>query len=246
MTKPFLILQLRANDLAAQSEFDAFLRYGGIDPANTHRVRMESEPLPEIDPTNYAGIIVGGGPWNVSDANEKKSETQKAAEAWLNNLLQTIIETDTPYLGACYGFGALVDVLGGTVSKERYAEDVEALTIKLTQDAQEDPLLQGIPTEFRAFAGHKESCQEPIEGVTLLASSDTCPFHMIRVKQNVYATQFHPELDVEGICERIDIYKNAGYFPPEKAEPLKAAAQTESVTVPMQIMKRFVELYQNR
>jgi GMP synthase (glutamine-hydrolysing) len=40
------------------------------------------------------------------------------------------------------------------------------------------------------------------------------------VGDNVYATPFHPELDA-GICTRIDVYKNNGYFAPESAETLK-------------------------
>ena len=54
-----------------------------------------------------------------------------------------------------------------------------------------------------------------------LATSAACPVQAFRVGQNVYATQFHPELDLEGICTRIEVYKNAGYFDPSEAETLK-------------------------
>ena len=48
---------------------------------------------------------------------------------------------------------------------------------------------------------------------------------MFRIKENLYATQFHPELDAEGLVTRIDIYRHAGYFPPESAEELMADAR---------------------
>ena len=51
-----------------------------------------------------------------------------------------------------------------------------------------------------------------------LAGSPTCPVQMFRVRQNLYATQFHPELDVPGLLTRISVYRNAGYFPPEEAD----------------------------
>ena len=66
---------------------------------------------------------------------------------------------------------------------------------------------------------------------------------MFRIKQNLYATQFHPELDAEGLVTRIDIYRHAGYFPPESAEELMAAARNFTVTAPMTILKNFVARY---
>ena len=61
---------------------------------------------------------------------------------------------------------------------------------------------------------------------------------------NVYATQFHPELDVEGLCLRIDIYRHHGYFdPPEEAEELMRMARAAVVTEPPRLLARFVELY---
>lgn len=241
--KPFLILQLRAHDLAADGELEAFVRYGGLTDNQVRRIRMESEDLPVIDLEDYSAVIVGGGPWNVSDPQEKKTDVQLEAEAWLSGILDQIVERDFPYLGACYGLGLLAQRNGALVSKEQYSEGVEALTINLRPEAQADPLLAGLPQDFRAFAGHKEACQELPTGAVWLASSVNCPYHMIRLGQNVYATQFHPELDAQGICDRIDVYKNAGYFPPEEAETLKASAHKENLTVPTEILKRFVERY---
>jgi len=66
---------------------------------------------------------------------------------------------------------------------------------------------------------------------------------MFRIQENIYATQFHPELDVEGITLRINIYKHAGYFPPEDAQELIETVRQEEITVPMMILKRFVDKY---
>ena len=66
--------------------------------------------------------------------------------------------------------------------------------------------------------------------VVCLASSPDCPVQAFRVGANTYATQFHPELDLEGICTRIDVYKNHGYFAPESAESLKAACTTTIIS----------------
>jgi GMP synthase (glutamine-hydrolysing) len=64
-----------------------------------------------------------------------------------------------------------------------------------------------------------------------------------RVGQNVYATQFHPELDVPGLQTRIDVYKHAGYFHPDTADDLKAEVATTAVVDPPRLVRRFVELF---
>ena len=113
----------------------------------------------------------------------------------------------------------------------------------VTEEGQNDPLLEGLPKKFRALAGHKEACDETPPGAVLLASSDTCPVHMFRLKNNVYATQFHPEADAEAFIVRINTYKNYGYFSPDAAEELKKKVEKEKAPVPQEILRRFVERY---
>jgi len=242
--KPFLILQLRPEDVVSDNEFEAMLSYGGLAENEVRRVRLEQGNIPQINIEDYSAVLMGGGPFNFSDSEEEKSVEQKEAEGVLHALLTEIIEKDIPYLGACCGISALALCCnGGVVSKEKYAEGAGGVTIKLTEEGLADPLLAGLPGEFRAFGGHKESCQELPEGAVLLASSDACPIQMIRVKNNVYGAQFHPELAVEGMAVRIDAYKHKGYFLPEEAEALLAETQKEKVFVPMEILKRFVLRY---
>jgi GMP synthase (glutamine-hydrolysing) len=80
-------------------------------------------------------------------------------------------------------------------------------------------------------------------GAVLLACTDTCPVHAFRIGRNVYATQFHPELDAVAICDRIDAYSAHGYYEPHEQEHLKAAAREAMVTEPVRLLARFVELY---
>ncbi len=242
--KKFLVLQLRPEDEASDDEFRAFLEFGGLSKDEVRRIRIEKTGIPDdVSLDDYSGVIVGGGPSNVSDAQEKKSEQQKKFEADLYKLLDEVVEKDFPFMGACYGVGILSSHLGACVSKEKYGEGVGAVTVRVNQEGKKDDLLKGLPEEFRAFVGHKEACQGVPESGALLASSDTCPVQMYRVKNNIYATQFHPELDVEGIITRIKVYKNAGYFPPEDAQKIIDEAKQETVEIPKQILERFVQKY---
>ena len=244
--KPFLLLQLRPIDLASNNEFEAFLKYGGLSPQNLHRVRMEQEGIPDIHIENYSGIIIGGGPSNVSDKESLKSIYQKRFESQLNHILHEVFLNDFPFLGTCYGIGALATYQKAEVSKERYSENVGPLKIKLTQEGYHDPLTSSLPKEFMAYGGHKEACQELPLGATLLASSDNCPIQMIRFKKNIYGTQFHTELDLEGILLRINVYKDHGYFSPDEAVKIIEESKYHKVTYPMTILKNFVAIYSSR
>jgi GMP synthase (glutamine-hydrolysing) len=150
---------------------------------------------------------------------------------------------DVPFLGCCYGIGVLAHHLGAPVTKDRYAEPVGPTQCSLTSDAASDPLLDGVPQSFTAFVGHKEAVQSLPAGCVHLVSSEPCPFQMIRHGENVYATQFHPELDSNGLEVRINIYKNRGYFAPEEADALIAQGHATPVHMPEVILKRFVDRY---
>ena len=229
--------------MASDQEFLAFLQYGGLERQDVYRIRMEKEGIPEINLNDYSGIIIGGGPSNVSDNEENKYDYQQRFEVDLNRLFDEVFAADFPILGTCYGIGALNKYQGGVVSKEKYSEGVGGLEIELTEAGKRDRLLAGIPVKFMAFGGHKEACQSIPSNATVLAKSDNCPIQMIRFGQNMYATQFHTELDEEGIALRINIYKNYGYFSPEDAETLIRNVKYYNVTIPGRILKQFIERY---
>ena len=239
---PFLLLASRAEDAAADDEYAAYLRYGGLAPSELHRIRLEAAPLPGLDLADYSGIIIGGSPFTSSDPPEHKSAVQHRVERELAGLLDTVVEQDFPFLGACYGVGTLGTHQGAVIDRT-FGEPLGGVQIELTDAGLADPVLQGLPSTFTAFTGHKEACTALPAHAILLARSAACPVQMFRIKQNLYATQFHPELDVEGLVTRIDIYRNAGYFPPESAEELMASARTFTVTEPTNILKNFVTRY---
>jgi GMP synthase (glutamine-hydrolysing) len=240
--KPFLLLASRAEDEAADDEYAAFLRVTGLLPEQLHRVRMEARPLPPIDLDDYAGVFVGGGPFDSSDPEERKSSTQRRVEAELRPLLDEIVARDFPFLGACYGIGTLGVHQGGVIDRT-YAEPIGAVPVSLTAAGVADPVLAGMPEKFDAFVGHKEACRVLPPSAVLLAGSPACPVQMFRIKTNLYATQFHPELDVAGIVTRVRIYQNAGYFPPAELGNLVDRLQTAVVTEPPRILANFVARY---
>ncbi|WP_422391314.1 glutamine amidotransferase [Arthrobacter sp. N1] len=243
--KPFLLLATRAEDFAADAEYRSFLRFGGLAEGELRRIRLESGPMPELDLADYSGIFLGGSPFNSSDSEESKSAVQVRVEHELGALLDRVVPQDFPFLGACYGVGTLGRHQGAVVDTT-YAEPIGSVEITLTDGGAADPLLAGLPPSFAAYVGHKEACAALPSSAVLLASSPTCPVQMFRVGQNVYATQFHPELDVEALVGRISTYRHAGYFPPEQADEYMERARATVVDQPEAILRAFVSRYARR
>jgi GMP synthase (glutamine-hydrolysing) len=240
--KSLLLLATRAEDAAADNEYEAFLGFAGLSEGELRRVRLEQRPLGDIELRDWAGILVGGSPFNYTEPDERKSPVQRRVEADLLGLLDRVVSENFPFLGACYGIGLLGHHEGAAVDR-RYAEPVGCAEVTLTPEGRRDPLLGVLPETFGAFVGHKEAISALPGHATLLASSAGCPVQAFRIGANVYATQFHPELDSDGLSTRIDVYKHAGYFEPDQAEELKALAYRSDVTHPPAVLRRFVEIY---
>ena len=240
--KPFLLLATRAEDDAAAEEYAAYLRFGVLEPEQLHRLRLEAGPMPPLNLDSYSGIIISGSPFNSSDPDSTKSAVQLRVERELGELLNDVVQRDFPLLGACYGVGTLGRHQGGTVDRQ-FGEPISAVEIKLTADGRLDPLLEGVPDSFTAFVGHKEAISVLPPAAVNLAGSPTCPVQMFRIKENLYATQFHPELDVPGLLTRISVYRDAGYFPPAEADAVRFAVRHADVAVPPLVLRNFVRRY---
>jgi GMP synthase (glutamine-hydrolysing) len=240
--KPFLLLSSRAEDLAAEEEHAAFCRCMGIAPERLQRHRLEAASLPRLDLDAYAGLLTGGSPFNSSDPEHEKSAVQRRVERELGALLDDVVARDFPFFGACYGIGTLGVHQGGVVDRT-FGEPVSCVPIVLTTAGQADPVLDGVPEVFDALVGHKEACRVLPPSAVLLATSAACPVQMFRIGRNVYATQFHPELDVAGVVTRARVYQHAGYFPPAELEELIARLRTAVVSEPGRMLANFVARY---
>lgn len=237
-----MLLATRAEDVPADEEYALFLRESGLDEAMLRRVRLEAAPMPRFDLDEISGFLVGGSPYNASDPLDRKSAAQRRVESEFAVLLNEVVARDVPFLGACYGVGTVGVHIGATIDR-RHSEPISIADVSLTEDGRRDPLLDGVPDDFAAFVGHKEAVSALPPAATLLATSPGAPVQMFRVGENVYATQFHPELDVDGITTRIHAYASYGYFAAHELDATLAAVRRVEVTEPGRILRNFVARY---
>jgi GMP synthase (glutamine-hydrolysing) len=240
--QPFVLLATRAEDAPADEEYELFLRFTGLEERMLRRIRLEAGAMPPLDLDEISGVFVGGSPFNASDPAARKSATQRRVESEMSALLDRVVARDVPFLGACYGVGTL-GVHQGAVVDRAHAEPISVVPVTLTEAGVADPLFAGMPRTFGAFVGHKEAVRTLPPNLVRLAGSPGCPVQAFRVGRNVYATQFHPELDVAGISTRIRAYADYGYFADGELDLTLSAVRAAPVTEPARMLRTFAERY---
>ncbi|MBD3689831.1 glutamine amidotransferase [Nanchangia anserum] len=240
--KPFLLISTRSQPEILASEYDVFQRFTGLEPSRLIHYHLDRDPLVTFAPDRWAGIILCGSPYNSLKPEGEKDPVQIRVEADISRLLDQLVPIDFPFLGVCYGVGTLLAHQGGVVS-QRYAEEISAPEISLTDEGRADPLMQGLPQAFRAYVGHTEAAETLPESAVLLASSPSCPIQLFRVGHNMYGTQFHPELDWPALYIRILEYASAGYYPPTEQRRIIESCEAANVGHVHRILANFVKIY---
>lgn len=242
--RPFLLITTRPEDDVVSVEREAFLRFTGLAEEDLRWLRIEQEDAPELRAEELSGVILGGSPFTTSDPADEKSEAQNRAESALKLVLDQVIAQDIPFFGACYGVGTL-GVHQGALVDRTYGESVAAITVSLTEEGLEDPLLRqsGVPQSFLALVGHKEAVTALPEHATVLVSGQKCPVQMFRVGTRQYATQFHPELDVPGLLERLSHYRHHGYVDPAEYDATVARIGELEAPEPAKLLRGFATLF---
>ncbi len=140
--------------------------------------------LEEIKSLSPKGIILSGGPASIYAAESPKIDPQ-------------IFNLGIPVLGICYGMHFMVDALGGSVkgaSKREYG------FASLTFDSQSF-LFKGVTPMTQTWMSHGDSIDHLPSGFTAIGQTDNTPIAAAEnTKRQLYAVQFHPEVEhsIEG------------------------------------------------
>lgn len=240
--QPFLLITTRDDDDVAAGEYASYCTLTGLEGEDLEWIRADQAPLEKIDLARFSGIILAGSPFTVSEPAERKSAVELRVERELSELLDEVVARDVPFLGVCYGVGTIGSHQGATVDKF-YGESSQAVRITLSVAGLEDPLFRELPPEFEAYVGHKEAINDVPPHLVVLASSPNCPVQAFRVGENVYATQFHPELDTAAMAARVEAYSQHGYFEPEAMGRILHGVAEADVRASHLVLGRFIEQY---
>ena len=269
---PFLLIQTRPDTEVAEDELRTTTDLGEFAPGQLRSLRLdqvlsgqsvdtgplEDSPLADqhapdstlAAPTfdwdtildGHSGIILVGSPFNSSDPEEEKSEIQLRVELELRRMLDAAVARDYPLFGACYGVGTLGLHQGAEVDRT-YGEVAGPVRIEVTPEGREDPVLAGVAASFYGYVGHKEAVRTLPPHAQLLATGQDCPVQMFRIGQNMYATQFHPELTARSLLYRLSVYDRHGYFDPEDFDSVLRRVEEHPVTEPPKMLVNFKNRY---
>lgn len=168
-------------------------------------------PTPQELPTEYDRLILGGSGelYVVSDPDKpdlRVAALKKNFYPWLKEVLAL----DFPTLGTCFGFQLILDCLGYPLTNELAYRETGILPITLTLAGKNSELFKKIDSPFFAVLGHRDSLPPgKYLGIEVLATSERC-IQAFRYRRNIYGTQFHSELDEEGLAVRLAMYPSYG------------------------------------
>lgn len=136
------------------------------------------KPLEEILKKNPKGIIFTGGPANVT-AEDAPSIDER------------IFDAGVPILGICYGMQLMAHMLGGSVTKGTAREYGRTMT-ELHDDSV---MFKGI-SSGDSWMSHTYLVDKLPEGFSVSAHTAHTPVAAMENKErNLYAVQFHPEVN---------------------------------------------------
>jgi len=166
---------------------------GTLDPllrAAGFRIRYvnfsrQSEARPDVG--RYHGLVVLGGPMNC-DEHARHPHLGVEMEA-----IRTAIDRGLPVLGICLGAQLIARALGAKVTRNGEKE-IGWYDVTPTPAGAKDPLFSRFAGTEKIFQWHGDTFAIP-QGAVHLASSPGCAAQAFRYGENVYALQFHLEVD---------------------------------------------------
>jgi GMP synthase (glutamine-hydrolysing) len=145
------------------------------------------QPDAVADIGRYHGLVVLGGPMNC-DQTARYPHLAAETEA-----IRAAVERGMPVLGICLGGQLIARALGARVLRNPEKE-IGWYDVTPTAAGAGDPLFRHFGGTRKIFQWHGDTFEIP-PGAVHLASSAACANQAFRFGDNVYALQFHLEVD---------------------------------------------------
>lgn len=205
MEKPTLVLQFRT-DASLKHEIDCYLKKGGYKKSDFKVVNVlqAKNRIPKVKDLNkYKAVITAAsGEFQISDwPNDIRKKVEK-----LTPLFRSIVEKEIPTLAVCFGNQVVANLYNGNVKRDEKRSETGTLQVSLTKEGRNSPLFDGVPKRFFVVLGHKDSVTKLPKGAIHLATTKKNKYTAYRLGKNFYGIQFHPELDLDGLMWRLNLY----------------------------------------
>jgi GMP synthase-like glutamine amidotransferase len=149
---------------------------------------FNDEELPDM--SDFDWLVIMGGSMNIYE--EEKYPWLKPEK----NFIANAIASKKIVLGICLGSQLAADVLGGSVSRNKYKE-IGWFPVTLTKEARNSSIFSNLPDKFTVFQWHGDTFQIP-PGATRIAESVACMNQAFEYGR-VIGLQFHIEYSTGSI-----------------------------------------------
>jgi GMP synthase-like glutamine amidotransferase len=218
--KKILILQFRKNPENVKSEQGVYERAFQSLPVSLVFKNVFYDVLAWESPVSICegadAVILGGSGDLFFDGGlnaTHEAVTCSCDFAHLHKpLFAYIQERNIPLLGICFGHQLIAHMHGVRVRNDQKQAKVGSHEVVLTEEGRNDPLFEGVPSQFTAQYGHKDSLSVLPERAVLLACGEQCAYSALRLGTHCYSLQFHPELIADDMRKRYA--DNPSYLPP--------------------------------
>ena len=205
---------------------DAGAQYGKVIDRRVRELSVECDLLPLDTPpdqlTQYAAMIISGGPQSVYDADAPRYDP-------------AIFSLGVPVLGICYGMQLLCCAHGGSVARKARREDGQ-FEVEVEADCA---LFEGVSSRTPVLLTHGDSLNELPAGGRVVARSGDIVAAIEFAERKHYGVQFHPEVDLskEGThMLRNFLYRVCGLS--DRTRWLRAKSSRSSADLPLALPGR--------
>lgn len=144
-------------------------------------------------PAGVDAVIVTGSASAVHDHEPWSVQT--------GVFLKAVIAAGRPVLGVCYGHQLIADALGGRTGRNPNGREIGLVLVSVLEV---DPLLEGLPPVFPAFATHQDAVLEAPPWTRVLAGNRNSPVQAMALGPRTRTVQFHPEFDADIMRSYLD------------------------------------------
>jgi GMP synthase (glutamine-hydrolysing) len=144
----------------------------------------------------YGAVVIFGGSMHAD---------QDEHHPWLrdeNELIRGLLDRQVPLLGVCLGIQLIAKAEGAAVYPIPDGPEIGWLPVELTDAAENDPVLGGLPSRFDAFGWHYYTYDLPA-GAEELARSTRCN-QAFRLGRFAWGIQFHAEVTLDTVRSWLD------------------------------------------
>ena len=129
---------------------------------------------------------------------------------WLEHGLDSmrlLCDTSKPTFASCWGFQAMARAMGGRVIHDPDRAELGTHEARLTVEGRVDPIFGPLGHVFLAQMGHTDRVADLPPKTTRLAMTERVDNQAFCFDERpIYCTQFHPELSLTRLLERVRAY----------------------------------------